>query len=106
MGRDPTLWDAPDELRPERFLGKAIDVKGQSFEFFPFGSGRRMCPGYSLGLKVIRSCLANMLLGFNWKLSENVRKEDLGMEEVYGLLTPRKFPLVAVVEPRLQIHLY
>ncbi|ONH97577.1 hypothetical protein PRUPE_7G198100 [Prunus persica] len=106
MGRDPTLWDAPDEFRPERFIGKAIDVKGQSFEFLPFGSGRRMCPGYSLGLKVIRSCLANMLHGFNWKLSENVKKEDLSMEEVYGLLTPRKFPLVAVVEPRLPIYLY
>ncbi|CAL9027537.1 unnamed protein product [Prunus brigantina] len=106
MGRDPTLWDAPDEFRPERFLGKAIDVKGQSFEFLPFGSGRRMCPGYSLGLKVIRSCLANMLHGFNWKLPENMKTEDLDMEEVYGLITPRKFPLLAIVEPRLPIHLY
>ncbi|XP_008242247.1 PREDICTED: flavonoid 3'-monooxygenase-like [Prunus mume] len=106
MGRDPTLWDAPDEFRPERFLGKAIDVKGQSFELLPFGSGRRMCPGYSLGLKMIGSCLANVLHGFNWKLPENVKVEDLGMEEVYGLVTPRKFPLVAVTEPRLPIHLY
>ncbi|PQQ04681.1 flavonoid 3-monooxygenase [Prunus yedoensis var. nudiflora] len=106
MGRDPSLWDAPDEFRPERFLGKAIDVKGQSFELLPFGSGRRMCPGYSLGLKMIRSSLANLLHGFNWKLPGNMKPEDLTMEEVFGLATPRKFPLVAVVEPRLPAHLY
>ncbi|PRQ47022.1 putative flavonoid 3'-monooxygenase [Rosa chinensis] len=107
IGRDPSVWDAPEEFNPERFLGnKAIDVKGQSFELLPFGSGRRMCPGYSLGLKMIGSCLANMLHGFNWKLPENMKPEDLSMDEVYGLATLRKFPLVAVVEPRLPIHLY
>ncbi|XP_034224427.1 trimethyltridecatetraene synthase-like [Prunus dulcis] len=107
MGRDPTLWDAPDEFRPERFLGNnAIDVKGQSFELLPFGSGRRMCPGYGHALKMVRSCLANMLHGFTWKLPGNVKTEDLGMEESYGLLTHRKFPLVVVTEPRLPIRLY
>lgn len=65
-----------------------------------------MCPGYSLGLKMIRSSLANMLHGFNWKLPGNLRAEDLSMEEVYGLATVRKIPLVAVLEPRLSDHLY
>ncbi|KAA8534769.1 hypothetical protein F0562_029789 [Nyssa sinensis] len=32
--------------------------------------------------------------------------EDLSMEEVYGLSTPRKVPLVAVMEPRLPVHFY
>nr|QUN00521.1 cytochrome P450 92A171 [Tripterygium wilfordii] len=106
MGRDPKIWDEPEEFRPERFIGKAIDVKGQSFELLPFGSGRRMCPGYSLGLKMIQSSLANMLHGFNWELADNMKPQDLNMDEVYGLATPRKFPLVAVLEPRLPIHLY
>ncbi|EOY30248.1 Cytochrome P450 superfamily protein isoform 2 [Theobroma cacao] len=106
MGRDPSLWEEPEDFRPERFLGKKIDVKGQHFELLPFGSGRRMCPGYSLGLKMIRSSLANLLHGFNWKLPDNTKAEDLSMEEVYGLATPRKFPLVAVLEPRLPLHLY
>ncbi|KAL6331244.1 hypothetical protein AAG906_009672 [Vitis piasezkii] len=30
IGRDPNIWDAPEEFRPERFLGKAIDVNGQN----------------------------------------------------------------------------
>uniref|UniRef100_A0A5B6Z7R2 Uncharacterized protein n=2 Tax=Davidia involucrata TaxID=16924 RepID=A0A5B6Z7R2_DAVIN len=109
IGRDPALWDEhqPNEFCPERFIGKAIDVKGQDFELLPFGSGRRMCPGYSLGLKVIQSSLANLLHGFTWKLPAHYMKpEDLNMEEIFGLSTPKKIPLVAVVQPRLPLHLY
>ncbi|XP_044464058.1 trimethyltridecatetraene synthase-like [Mangifera indica] len=106
LGRDPSIWEATEEFRPERFLGKAIDVKGQSFELLPFGSGRRMCPGYSLGLKMIGSILANMLHGFKWKLPGNMKPEEISMEEVFGLATIRKFPLTAVMEPRLPLHLY
>ncbi|KAF3439692.1 hypothetical protein FNV43_RR17970 [Rhamnella rubrinervis] len=109
IGRDPTLWDAPEEFCPERFLeGKLvnIDVKGQSFELIPFGSGRRMCPGYSLALKMLMCGLANMLHGFNWSLPCNMKIQDLSMEEDFGISTPRKVPLVAVLEPRLPRHLY
>nr|QUN00511.1 cytochrome P450 92A172 [Tripterygium wilfordii] len=106
IGRDPALWENPNEFNPERFIGKAIDVKGTDFELLPFGAGRRMCPGYSLGLKVIQSSLANLLHGFNWGLPKNMKKEELEMEEIFGLSTPKKFPLVAVAEPRLPAHLY
>lgn len=106
IGRDPKLWDRPDEFDPDRFMDREIDVKGQDFELLPFGSGRRMCPGYSLGLKVIQSSLANLLHGFKWELPDNMKGDDLNMEEIFGLSTPRKFPLVAVVEPRLPGHVY
>jgi cytochrome P450 len=106
IGRDPKLWDAPEEFMPERFIGNKIDVKGQDFELLPFGSGRRMCPGYSLGLKVIQLSLANLLHGFAWRLPDGVTREQLSMEEIFGLSTPRKFPLEAVVEPKLPAHLY
>ncbi|KAK1626755.1 hypothetical protein QYE76_001070 [Lolium multiflorum] len=106
IGRDPALWDAPEEFMPERFLGSKIDVKGHDFELLPFGSGRRMCPGYSLGLKVIQVSLANLLHGFAWRLPNGMVKEELNMEEIFGMTTPRKFPLEAVVEPKLAAHLY
>ncbi|VAI32444.1 unnamed protein product [Triticum turgidum subsp. durum] len=80
IGRDPKLWEAPEEFMPER-----------------------MCPGYSLGLKVIQVSLANLLHGFTWRLPDGV---ELSMEEIFGLSTPRKFPLEAVVEPKLPAHLY
>ncbi|ERN11292.1 flavonoid 3'-monooxygenase [Amborella trichopoda] len=106
IGRDPKIWDSPDEFRPERFLGSQIDVKGQDFELLPFGSGRRMCPGYNLGLRVIQTSLANLVHGFEWGLPEGMKKEDLNMEEIFGLSTPKKEPLVAVVKPRLPPQLY
>lgn len=106
IGRDPNLWKEPEQFCPERFIGKTIDVKGQDFELLPFGAGRRMCPGYTLGLKVIQSSLANLLHGFIWKLPEGMKVEDLNMEEIWGLSTPRKIPLVVVAEPRLPNHLY
>ncbi|KAL1551761.1 trimethyltridecatetraene synthase-like [Salvia divinorum] len=103
---DPLIWENPNEFNPDRFIGKEIDVKGQDFELLPFGSGRRMCPGYALGLKVIQSSLANLLHGFNWSLPGEVKPEELDMEEIYGLSTPRKFPLVVIAEPRLPLGLY
>ncbi|GJS97435.1 flavonoid 3'-monooxygenase-like protein [Tanacetum coccineum] len=106
MGRDSNLWDDPECFRPERFLGKDIDMKGQHFELLPFGSGRRMCPGYNLGLKITRSLLANMLHGFNWTLPDDMKKEDINMDEIYGLSTHRKFPLVAVTKPRLPDNMF
>ncbi|KAG9457316.1 hypothetical protein H6P81_001824 [Aristolochia fimbriata] len=106
IGRDPELWDSPDEFRPERFLGKTTDVKGHDFELLPFGAGRRMCPGYSLGLKVIQLTLSNLIHGFTWKLPEGMTPEKLDMEEIWGLSTPRRDPLLALVRPRLPLHLY
>ncbi|GJR35672.1 cytochrome P450 71A1-like protein [Tanacetum coccineum] len=106
IGRDPTLWDKPDEFCPERFIGKQIDVKGNNFELLPFGAGRRMCPGYTLGLKVIESSLANLLHGFNWKLPSKMTGDDLGMDELFALSTTKKIPLVTVAHPRLPLEMY
>jgi cytochrome P450 len=106
IARDPVLWDSPEEFMPERFLGSKIDVKGQDFELLPFGSGRRMCPGYNLGLKVIQVSLANLLHGFAWRLPDGMAMEELSMEEIFGMSTPRKFPVEAVVDPKLAAHLY
>jgi len=68
IGRDGKLWENPDKFQPERFKGSTLDVKGRDYELLPFGSGRRMCPGYSLGLKVVQIALANLIHGFQWKL--------------------------------------
>ncbi|KAH9667694.1 Flavonoid 3-monooxygenase [Citrus sinensis] len=106
IGRDPTLWEKPNEFYPERFIGKEIDVIGRNFELLPFGSGRRMCVGYALGLKMVQSTLANLLHGFEWKLPGDMKKEDLDMEEISGGSTTRKNPLLVVPKPRLPLDLY
>ncbi|XP_002303241.3 trimethyltridecatetraene synthase [Populus trichocarpa] len=106
IGRDPKVWDKPDEFFPERFIGNSIDVRGHDYELLPFGAGRRMCPGYPLGLKVIQATLSNLLHGFKWRLPDGQKKDDLNMDEIFGLSTPKKYPLVAVAEPRLPAHVY
>ncbi|KAL3504038.1 hypothetical protein ACH5RR_033879 [Cinchona calisaya] len=106
IGRNPMYWDAPEQFMPERFLGKNIDMKGQNFALLPFGSGRRRCPGYNLGLKLVRSMLANLLHGFNWKLPNDMKPEDICMQEQYGLTTHPKISLTMIAEPRLPTHLY
>ena len=50
--------------------------------------------------------LANLLHGFNWKLPDKMTKEDLEMEEIYGLTTPKKDPLVTIANPRLPLKMY
>ncbi|GKE55681.1 cytochrome P450 71A1-like protein [Tanacetum coccineum] len=106
IARDPKLWDKPEESCPERFIRNDIDVKGNNYELLPFGAGRRMCPGYSLGRKIIESSLANLLYRFDWKLSKNMTPEDLDMEEIYMLTTPKKNPLVSIAQPRLSLEMY
>lgn len=107
IGRDPAVWEAPMEFRPERFVGSGVDVKGQDFELLPFGSGRRMCPGIGLGLRMVHMILANLLHAFAWRLPGGAAAaEELSMEETFSLTVPRRVPLEAVAEPKLPDHLY
>ncbi|KAH6775162.1 hypothetical protein C2S52_012723 [Perilla frutescens var. hirtella] len=106
IGRDPNLWDSPEEFLPERFMGKDTDMTGSDFTLLPFGSGRRRCPGYKLGLKIVRTTLANLLHGFNLKLVEGMRPQDICMDEVYRITMHPKHPLSIIMEPTLPPHLY
>ncbi|KAL6642598.1 hypothetical protein ACP70R_020779 [Stipagrostis hirtigluma subsp. patula] len=96
IGRDPTNWDDPDEFNPDRFEGKDVDFNGAHFEFLPFGSGRRACPGMAMGLATTEFTLANLLYCFNWELPEGVTAENMNMEEASGLTVRKKTPLMVV----------
>ncbi|KAH0679511.1 hypothetical protein KY290_021606 [Solanum tuberosum] len=106
IGRNSRYWESSEEFIPERFEGKDIDVTGQHFMLLPFGSGRRKCPGYSLGIRIIRATLANLLHGFNWQLPHGINPQDISMDEIYGLTTHPKLPLHFIMVPRLPHHLY
>ncbi|KAK9995874.1 hypothetical protein SO802_020560 [Lithocarpus litseifolius] len=99
IGRDPTLWDEPEEFQPERFLTSSIDFKGHDFQFIPFGAGRRGCPGISFSITTIELVLANLVHIFDWTLPGRARGEDLDMTESTGLTMHRKFPLMAIATP-------
>ncbi|PWA69311.1 cytochrome P450 [Artemisia annua] len=96
IGRDPKIWSDPETFMPERFLGVDIDYRGQDFELIPFGAGRRMCPGFNMAHRMLPIILSSVIHKFDWKLQENMRVEDMDMDEKFGLTCPRNEPLLVV----------
>ncbi|KAG2563929.1 hypothetical protein PVAP13_8KG375400 [Panicum virgatum] len=103
MGRDPEVWDRPLEFRPERHGSAAagevqVDLVDPEFKVLPFGGGRRGCPGYAFALATLQLALASLLYHFDWALPAGVRAEDVDMDEIFGLSTRKKEPLLVVVK--------
>ncbi|KAI3693574.1 hypothetical protein L1987_76521 [Smallanthus sonchifolius] len=98
MARDPICWEDPTMFNPERFLGNdQLDFKGQHFEFIPFGSGRRMCPGIPLAHRVVSLMVASFVYHFDWKLPH--AREEMDMNDIFGLTLLRATPLIATPIP-------
>lgn len=97
IGRHPKYWDDAEEFKPERFDDGAIDFMGGSYKFIPFGSGRRMCPGFNYGLASMELVLVAMLYHFDWSLPVGVKEVD--MEEAPGLGVRRRSPLLLCATP-------
>nr|CAB3470714.1 unnamed protein product [Digitaria exilis] len=96
ISRDPSIWKDPEVFNPERFKGSKTDFNGTHFEFTPFGSGHRICPGMAMAVANIEFTLANLLCCFDWELPHGVRKEDISMQEAGSLAFQKKMPLVLV----------
>lgn len=52
-GRDPAVWDRPDEFDPGRWAGKP-----PAWAYLPFGGGERLCLGMHLAQMLIHDALA------------------------------------------------
>lgn len=110
ISRDPKEWSNPLEFKPERFLPGGekfdVDIKGTNFEVIPFGAGRRICAGMSLGLRMVQLLTATLVHAFDWELENGLLPEKLNMDEAYGLTLQRGEPLLVHPRPRLAQHLY
>ena len=100
IGRDPESWDDPLSFKPERFLGKNIEYKGQHFELIPFGSGRRICVGFALAHRVVHLALATLLQSFDWELSNSDTLGTLDRDERMGITVRKLVPLKAIPKNR------
>ncbi|KAH0465799.1 hypothetical protein IEQ34_005902 [Dendrobium chrysotoxum] len=100
MGRDERVWESPDFFLPERFMeGNEIDFRGQHFELIPFGSGRRICPGLPLGVRMIHLMLASLIQSFEWSLPNGMKPTDLDLTEKFGFTLSLASPLKALATP-------
>ncbi|XP_075095906.1 premnaspirodiene oxygenase-like isoform X1 [Nicotiana tabacum] len=99
MGRDPKYWVDAESFKPERFQHSTMDFTGNNFEFLPFGSGRRICPGISFGLANIYLPLAQLLYHFDWNLPTGINPSDLDLAESTGLAVLRKSDFYLIATP-------
>lgn len=98
--RDPSVWENPSEFIPERFyqVDSKWDYSGKDLNYFPFGSGRRICAGTAMVERMFLFSLASLVHSFDWKLPEGV---EMDLTEKFGIVLRKKIPLVAVPTPRL-----
>lgn len=101
IGRDPKYWVDPNCFRPERFLDSSIGFQDSNYEYIPFGGGRRMCPGVSLGISSVELPLAQLLHHFDWKLPNGIKSEELDMNEIYLVTAKRRNDLLVIPTPCL-----
>nr|XP_043639586.1 3-beta-hydroxylase-like [Erigeron canadensis] len=92
IARDPSIWEEPEEFKPDRFLNSSTDYKGLHFEFTPFGAGRRGCPAIQFAMIINELVLANLVYKFDFALPP----EDggLDMSETIGLTVHKKRPIL------------
>ncbi|KAM3731529.1 hypothetical protein ACB098_12G170500 [Castanea mollissima] len=105
LHRDPRVWENPEEFLPERLLTSHanVDASGQHFEFIPFGSRRRSCPGSKFAFQVLHLTLARLLQGFEFQTPLNM---PVNMTEGLSINLPRATPLEVLLTPRLSSKLY
>nr|CAB3499625.1 unnamed protein product [Digitaria exilis] len=99
IARSPEYWDDSEKFNPERFEKIMADYKGTQFEYMPFGSGRRMCPGSGFGLASLELILARLLYHFDWSLPAGMQPHELDMDMRVGATAKRSNQLHLVASP-------
>ncbi|KAJ7942452.1 Cytochrome P450 family protein [Quillaja saponaria] len=106
LQRDPRVWADPERFMPERFLTSHVDMdaSGINFEFIPFGTGRRGCPGYTFASQVAHLMIARLVQGFEFATPMN-EPVDMSSDGL-GIALNKATPLQVLVTPRLSMELY
>ncbi|KAK8503934.1 hypothetical protein V6N12_019102 [Hibiscus sabdariffa] len=95
LQRDPELWDDPLRFQPERFLH---GNRGNSFQYLPFGSGRRICVGIALAEKMVSVLLGTLVHSFDWEMPQGTQPD---IQEKFGVVLKKMEPLDAIPFARL-----
>ncbi|XLR23384.1 hypothetical protein S83_051284, partial [Arachis hypogaea] len=94
------VWPEPDVFKPERFMeiGRDVNIIGCDLRLAPFGAGRRVCPGKSMGLATVHLWFAQLLQGFQWVPCE---EKPVDLSECLKLSMEMKSPLICKAVPRV-----
>ncbi|TKY68664.1 cytochrome P450 CYP82D47 [Spatholobus suberectus] len=104
LHRDPSLWSEPEKFSPERFINENGELdEGHHFEYLPFGSGRRACPGNTFAVQASLMTLARLLQGFDLDVPMD---EPVDLKEGLGITLPKLNPLQILLSPRLSREFY
>ncbi|KAI7746168.1 hypothetical protein M8C21_016246 [Ambrosia artemisiifolia] len=86
---DERVWSEPNRFNPDRFLAEDVAIMGSDLRLAPFGAGRRVCPGKTLGITTVHLWLAQLLQKFKW-----VEAGSVELSECLKLSLEMKKPLV------------
>ncbi|KAL6652765.1 hypothetical protein ACP70R_011690 [Stipagrostis hirtigluma subsp. patula] len=105
LGQNSKVWIEPLEFRPERHLNNddPVALSEPDLRFISFSTGRRGCPGASLGTSITMMLFARLLQGFTWSKPSNIDRINLHESNASLALAE---PLVLEAKPRLAAHLY
>ncbi|KAM0013338.1 putative isoleucine N-monooxygenase [Helianthus debilis subsp. tardiflorus] len=106
LGRNPNVWADPLRFDPDRHLlgeGKQVVLSDSELRLIIFSTGKRGCPGITLGTSMTTMMLARMVQGFTWEAPCNERSIEL-VENHNDLFLAK--PLVAHAKRRLPRDMY
>ncbi|XP_061994599.1 tryptophan N-monooxygenase CYP79A68-like [Rosa rugosa] len=107
LGRNPKVWENPFRFDPKRHLNGAanehVDLGEHELRFISFSTGRRGCPGGTLGTNITVMLLGRLLQGFTWSMPPKVDEIDL-TEQAQSLF--KLNALYAHAKPRLPAAVY
>jgi cytochrome P450 len=96
IGRDPAYFPDPEQFNPQRWLTKEGKIK-EELKSFPFGFGRRVCPGQYMATASVFVNTALIQWAFNIKSDRSAPIDDLAFTESANT---HPLPFKVVFEPR------
>jgi len=96
VGRDPAYFPDPEQFNPQRWLTKEGKIK-EELKSYPFGFGRRVCPGQYMATASVFVNTALIQWAFNIKPDSSAPIDDLAFTESANT---HPLPFKVIFEPR------